>query len=300
MMRGLAATLLAFWPIHVALGAVGSATSGGGRSSTMPYSYSLTTFDPSGRLQQLEFALRSVDRTPGAVAIVTDEGVLLAKFSTGSLPKLHVCRVTESVAMTYAGSEADFRYLANKCIAMAVEHIREYGVEASLASLADDLSGLVQEHTQVAGLRPFGCSVLLAGRDDYGVECFKIDPSGFVSPWRATAIGKHSADVQDELATALPEIKSVDDAIEFVRKIKPVVTATFIRDSSSDDDSGRDGGDDRSARRFHTSLAVVRRVPHPKNAEIYGDIDDYNRQPPDSNATQPSEASAEPAHDQPT
>lgn len=293
MMRGVVAMSIAFWPINVAFGAVGSATSGGGRSSTMPYSYSLTTFDPSGRLQQLEFALRSVDRTPGAAAIVTDEGVVLAKFSTGSLPKLHVCRVTESVAMTYAGSEADFRFLANKCIAMAVEHIREYGVEASLASLADDLSGLVQEHTQVAGLRPFGCSVLLAGRDDYGVECFKIDPSGFVSPWRATAIGKHSADIQDELATALPEIKSVDDAVEFVRKIKPRATATFIRDSISDDDSERDGVDDRSARRFHTSLAVVRGSPHPKQAEIYGDIDDYDR-PPESNHTQTAEASAAP------
>ncbi|KAJ8598270.1 hypothetical protein CTAYLR_005987 [Chrysophaeum taylorii] len=252
--------------------AVGSGAASGG-SNTVPYSYSLTTFDPSGRLQQLEFALRAVERAPGAAAVITGDGVVVATWSTGSAPSLHVCRVTESIAMTYAGLEADFRALAAKCMTMAVDHRRDYGTDITVSGLADDLSGLVQEHTQVAGLRPFGATVLLAGRDEYGVDIVKIDPSGWMSPWRATAVGKNAPELEDALADALPTLRTVEDAVAFFKDKSPVMTAALFRDVDSED--GRD--DETPAkprRRFHTSLAVVRRSEGSK-ALLFSSIDDF-------------------------
>lgn len=261
--------------LAVSLAAVGSGTNSGLRTSSLPYSYSLTTFDPSGRLQQLEFAMRAVGKGFGAAAIVADDGVVVAKWSSGSLPKLHVCRVTEFIAMTYAGSEADFRFLASKCMSMAVEYQRDYGIDVTVASLADELSALVQEHTQVAGLRPFGCSVVLAGRDRHGLGLFKIDPTGWVAPWRATAIGKDSSNLEQKLAKALPQLHTVEDAVQLFRSIP--------RDEEEDDkpaqsSSADDADDDKAVSpRVHASLAVIRLNDDNDrgSVELFSDIEDY-------------------------
>mmetsp|Transcript_11402 Transcript_11402/g.28969 ORF Transcript_11402/g.28969 Transcript_11402/m.28969 type:complete len:252 (-) Transcript_11402:261-1016(-) len=209
----------------------------GSRSSTSPYSLSLTTFDPSGRLEQLEFAMRSVDRGPAAAAMVCGDGVVVAKWSTGSVPSIHVCRVTETIAVTYAGSEADFGFLRRKCAQAAVDHARLYGTEIGVAGLADDLSSLVQEYTQTAGLRPLGCAVLIAGVDDDGrSELFVVDPSGWVAPWRATAVGNHAAQLQETLAKHMHRLSTVDDARTFIETDLDAVAVAGYRRPDDDDD----------------------------------------------------------------
>ena len=40
-------------------------------------------------------------------------------------------------------------------------------------------------------MRPFGVSLLLAGRDDNGPQLYQIDPSGSYFAWKASAIGKN-------------------------------------------------------------------------------------------------------------
>ncbi len=40
-------------------------------------------------------------------------------------------------------------------------------------------------------MRPFGVSLLLAGRDDSGAQLYQIDPSGSYFAWKASAIGKN-------------------------------------------------------------------------------------------------------------
>lgn len=41
------------------------------------------------------------------------------------------------------------------------------------------------------GVRPFGVSLLLAGRDENGPQLYQIDPSGSYFAWKASAIGKN-------------------------------------------------------------------------------------------------------------
>jgi 20S proteasome alpha/beta subunit len=40
-------------------------------------------------------------------------------------------------------------------------------------------------------VRPFGVSLLLAGRDENGPQLYQIDPSGSYFAWKASAIGKN-------------------------------------------------------------------------------------------------------------
>ena len=43
----------------------------------------------------------------------------------------------------------------------------------------------------MGGVRPFGCSLLVIGKDDLsGPMLYQCDPSGCYFPWKATALGK--------------------------------------------------------------------------------------------------------------
>ena len=43
----------------------------------------------------------------------------------------------------------------------------------------------------MGGVRPFGCSLLVIGKDELsGPMLYQCDPSGCYFPWKATALGK--------------------------------------------------------------------------------------------------------------
>ena len=84
-------------------------------AKTSPYSFSLSTFSPEGRIQQIEFAGKAVDNGPPCAAITTRDGVILAKAYKKQEKtlvveghSLHILRVTENTLATYAGLPADF------------------------------------------------------------------------------------------------------------------------------------------------------------------------------------------------
>ena len=167
---------------------------------TSPYSFSLTTFSPEGRLEQIEFAFKAVDGAPPCAGVVVEGlGAVLAKSArrgargADAAASPHVRRVTERVVATYAGLPADFRALVRTLQTLAVDHARAWGADATARDLADELAAHVQEHTQLGGLRPYGCAVLLA--DAEGL--WRVDPSGWCARWTATAAGRGAAPLGD-------------------------------------------------------------------------------------------------------
>jgi len=248
-----------------------------------PYSFSPTTFDPTGRLQQVEFAFKAVERSKvTAAAIVAQDGIVVASAQAdGAEAGLrgrrgrtnHVCLVTDRVVVAFAGMRADFQALSLHLQTMAIEHEREFGVEISCAGLAERIGGLMQEHTQSGGARVFGTTLLLAGcRDDCdpaeAFELFCIDPSGWVSPWRATAVGMHGDAVKIKVASRLAptkkaskvanlDVKTAADFLRDMEELKGCQIATItLRDgavrisqtpSVGDDDGADEAGDDDGA-----------------------------------------------------
>ena len=71
----------------------------------------------------------------------------------------------------------------------------------------------MQEYTQRGGIRPFGISLLVAGVDHEGPKLYQVDPSGAFFAWKASAIGKASAQAKDFLEKRYEDDLELEDAI---------------------------------------------------------------------------------------
>ncbi|KAJ5693429.1 nucleophile aminohydrolase [Penicillium macrosclerotiorum] len=211
------------------------------------YSFSLTTFSPSGKLVQIEYALNAVNQGVTALGIKATNGIVLATEKKSSSPLIDppslskISLITPDIGMVYAGMGPDYRVLVDK--ARKVSHTgykRIYNEYPPTRILVQDVARVVQEATQSGGVRPYGVSLLIAGWDE-GVEpevsdaekkdspekpsgktggilkggpsLYQVDPSGSYYPWKATAIGKHATSAKTFLEKRYTEGLELEDAI---------------------------------------------------------------------------------------
>merc|ERR1711977_765158 len=129
------------------------------------YSFSLTTFSPSGKLVQIEYALNAVNQGVTSLGIKAANGIVLATEKKSSTPL-----IDSNIGMVYSGMGPDYRVLVDK--ARKVSHTgykRIYNEYPPTRILVQDVARVMQEATQSGGVRPYGVSLLIAGYDE-GIE----------------------------------------------------------------------------------------------------------------------------------
>ncbi|KAK4987675.1 Proteasome subunit alpha type-2 [Elasticomyces elasticus] len=215
------------------------------------YSFSLTTFSPSGKLVQIEYALNAVNQGVTSLGIKAANGIVLATEKKSSSPLIDasssskVSLITPNIGMVYSGMGPDYRILVDK--ARKVSHTgykRIYNEYPPTRILVQDVARVMQEATQSGGVRPYGVSLLIAGWDD-GIEpeqevkdvglpeaekkalatgktggilkggpsLYQVDPSGSYFPWKATAIGKSATSAKTFLEKRYTEGLELEDAV---------------------------------------------------------------------------------------
>ncbi|PSR90509.1 proteasome subunit alpha type-2 [Coniella lustricola] len=217
------------------------------------YSFSLTTFSPSGKLVQIEYALNAVNQGVTALGIKATNGIVLATEKKSSSPLADpsslskISLITPDIGMVYSGMGPDYRVLVDK--ARKVSHTgykRIYNEYPPTRILVQDVARVVQEATQSGGVRPYGVSLLIAGWDEGvmpeeevekaaksvegeggvkklsgktggilkgGPMLYQVDPSGSYFPWKATAIGKSAASAKTFLEKRYTEGLELEDAV---------------------------------------------------------------------------------------
>jgi len=140
------------------------------------YAFSLTTFSPSGKLVQIEYALNAVNQGVTALGIKATNGVVLATENKTSTPLMDpqstskISLITPNIGMVYSGMGPDYRVLVDR--ARRVSHTnykRVYQEYPPSRILVQDVARVMQDATQSGGVRPYGVSLLVAGWDE-GVE----------------------------------------------------------------------------------------------------------------------------------
>jgi len=183
------------------------------------YSFSLTTFNPSGKLVQIEYALHRVTTGAPALGIKAKNGVVLA--TEKKVPNVlvdestfkKVENFTDNIGVVYAGLVPDYRVLLRKGRKQAQQYFTTYRDPIPVSQLVRESAAIMQEFTQSGGVRPFGLSLMIAGYDDSGPQLFQVDPSGAYFGWKASAIGKNHVNSKDFLEKRYSTDMEIEDAI---------------------------------------------------------------------------------------
>ncbi|OZJ03706.1 hypothetical protein BZG36_03302 [Bifiguratus adelaidae] len=184
------------------------------------YSFSLTTFSPSGKLVQIEYALNAVGSGVTSIGIKATNGIVIATEKKSSSPLVDdssiekVAVICANVGMVYSGMGPDFRVLVNKARKSAQAYKRIHMEDPPVRILVQDVASVMQEFTQSGGVRPFGVSLLIAGYDDIaGPSLYQVDPSGSYWAWKATAMGKNMVNAKTFLEKRYNEDIELEDAV---------------------------------------------------------------------------------------
>lgn len=185
------------------------------------YGFSLTTFSPSGKLVQIEYALNAVAAGAPSVGIKATNGVVLAtekkQKSTlnddRSINKIEP--ISKNIGMVYSGMGPDYRLLVKYARKLGQQYVTMYDDSIPTVQLVRRVADVMQEYTQSGGVRPFGVSLLIAGWDvdDNVPYLYQCDPSGAYFAWKATAIGKNHINGKTFLEKRYSEKIELEDAI---------------------------------------------------------------------------------------
>jgi len=183
------------------------------------YSFSLTTFAPSGKLLQIEYALNCVASGGAALGIKAKNGVVLATEKKAASPLVDettlkkVENLSSNVGVVFAGLVPDYRVLLRRGRKVAQTYYTTYRELIPVSQLVREEAAVMQEFTQSGGVRPFGISLMIAGYDDSGPQLFQVDPSGSYFGWKASAIGKNHVNAKSFLEKRYSEDIELEDAI---------------------------------------------------------------------------------------
>jgi len=185
------------------------------------YSFSLTTFSPSGKLVQIEYALAAVAAGAPSVGIKAVNGVVVATekkqssvlYDDQAIHKVEL--ITKNCGMVYSGMGPDYRVLVKAARKLAQQYYLVYNEHIPTAQLVQKVANVMQEYTQQGGVRPFGVSLLIAGwdEDEQRPYLYQCDPSGAYFAWKATAMGKNFTNGKTFLEKRYAENLGIDDAV---------------------------------------------------------------------------------------
>ena len=138
-------------------------------------SFSLTTFANDGQLKQVNNALAAANNGETTLAIKTKDGVILAteKYLSSILVDessfTKIVPMSKYIGSTYSGLGPDFKVLSKKSRKDFQSYRLEFMDEIMpVHSLAKECANLMQEYTQMGGVRPFGLCTFYAGYDRLG------------------------------------------------------------------------------------------------------------------------------------
>ncbi len=159
------------------------------------YDRAITIFSPDGRLFQVEYAMKAVERGSISIAVKFEDGVVFigdriipsTLVERESVEKIFI--VDDHIAAIVSGWIADGRVLVSRARLIAQQNRWRYGEEIDVTTLVREVCDFKQSFTQYGGVRPFGAALLIGGVDSYGVHLYETDPSGNYLGYKASAIG---------------------------------------------------------------------------------------------------------------
>ena len=188
----------------------------------MGYDRAIVVFSPEGRMYQVEYARKAVEKASTVVGVGFASGVVLV--AARSIQKLlvpesieKISKVDEHIGIASCGILADCRILVDYARVKSQVNRITYSEPIEVSALVKDICDRKQRFTQMGGIRPFGVTLLVAGSDS-APHLYETDPSGTMREWRAHAVGRGAKEAKKVLMEEYKDGLSKDKAIDLALK----------------------------------------------------------------------------------
>ncbi|MHA2091792.1 MAG: archaeal proteasome endopeptidase complex subunit alpha [Candidatus Kariarchaeaceae archaeon] len=186
-----------------------------GPSASQGYDRSSIMYSPDGRIIQTEYAREAMRRGSIAIALRSNNGVVLAGKLTYidlDFPNPKISQVDKDISVIFSGYAADGRVIIDRARVESAIHNMTYDEPIDVRQLSTRLADYTHMFTQQAGLRPLGIGLLIGGIDphDKSPRVFFLNPGGGLAETRAKAIGDGDAKAMKFLKDKHNE-KAIDD-----------------------------------------------------------------------------------------
>ena len=188
----------------------------------MGYDRAIAVFSPEGRMYQVEYARKAVEKASSALGIVFNGGTLLIAAKT--LQRLlvpesveKISKVDDHIGIASCGILADARTLVDFSRVRAQVNKITFSEPIEIYSLVKDIADRIQRFTQMGGIRPYGVGFLIGGMDGAS-RLFEVDPSGTIREWKAHAIGRGAKEARKLLIEEYKEGMTKEKAIDLAMR----------------------------------------------------------------------------------
>ena len=150
------------------------------------YDRHITIFSPEGRLYQIEYAFKAVNKPTltscgvkgkKCVVLVGQKKVEDKLVDPKCVTNMH--RITPKIGCIMTGLPADAEAQVGRAREEAADFLFKNGYEIPVEYLAKRLATINQLYTQHASMRAFGVMMILCSVDKAkGPQLFRVDPAG--------------------------------------------------------------------------------------------------------------------------
>jgi 20S proteasome alpha/beta subunit len=214
------------------------------------YDRSITTFDPSGRLLQVEYGMQAAQRGSSfLVALVENDeyAVLITESSkTDATTSYKVHRITSGVFMVTTGLSGDARALASAVRSNSLQHQLTYGELPTVKQVARHVASLQHALTKAGGARPLGCTAAIVGIDpvEGRMKLYQTDPGGILEECICSVGGKSQSLTLDSLRRRSDDVwkespEGSDDTVDksrLIGSVSALLQAFSFADNKAADD----------------------------------------------------------------
>lgn len=181
------------------------------------YGGSVVTFDPQGRLHQVEYAYGATTRGGVSIGATGVSCCVLGSCkpvqSSRKFAQKMIWDVDTHVGLTATGLSSDVHHMANTARRLCSEYRHVWGGPIPCIQLARRLAEYTHAYTRQGGYRPLAIDMLIGGVGHDDIPClYHVTPSGSLERYTATAVGSNSKSAIDSLITSIEHTEIHTDA----------------------------------------------------------------------------------------
>jgi len=203
----------------------------------MGYDRASVVFSPEGRMYQVEYARKAVEKATTVLGITFSNGIALV--AGKAIQRLlvpesveKIGKIDEHIFIGSCGILGDARNLIDYARVKSQVNKLTFNEPIELFALSKDLADRIQRFTQIGGIRPYGVGLLIAGIDQSTPKLFETDPSGTLREWRAHAIGRGAKEAKklivEEYKDNLSKDKAIDIALRALKAAEKKLTSRTV------------------------------------------------------------------------